>query len=322
MVLNLNILSLNISDLGGLSYNLCEAINKLTPHYAINVVATRTFTLKPVMANLKKQIFLGNEEEFRRKVRRWVKNADVIHINEKWQIIKSYGLTAKNCRNKKIIYHGHGSIFRRYSESLLKKFTSLFPHLKIIVGTPDLLAGITRKATWFPSIVPIERYRRTYRIKRNNSPVIYYSPTGSSTKIMKAVISRVTDQLKHEGLNFGLQVITKTLHSTNMKRKSKADIYYDEIQPSPFYGVNAIEAGVFELSVICNMNRYARQYMRNRKLQCPFHLASTEEQLKRVLRKLIKNKGYRDRCGRANYQYVLKNHSPGVCLKRFFALVE
>jgi len=319
----MNILSLNISDLGGLSYSLCEAINKLTPHYAINVVATRTFTLKPVMANLKRQIFLGNEEKFRSNVRRWVKNADVIHLNEKWHCIQSYGLTAKNCRHKKIIYHVHGSIFRRNSAILLKKFRKLFPYLKIITSTPDLLKYIPRrKATWFPSIVPIEKYRQTYRIKRNNPPIIYYSPTGSSTKIMKAVLNRVAKELKREGLKVELNVTTKTLHSTNMKRKAKTDIYYDEIEPSPFYGVNAIEAAVFGMNVICNMNNYARQYMKNRKIKCPFLIASTEEQLKQHLRKLITNKAYRNRRGRANYQYVLKTHSPSVCLKRFFKLVE
>lgn len=319
----MNILSLNISDLGGLSYNLCEAINKLTSHYAINVVNTRTFTLKPVMANLKRQIFLGKKEEFKRNVRRWVKNADVIHINEKRGCVASYGLTAENCKDKKIIYHVHGSVFRRHSTSLLYDYTKLFPHLQIITSTPDLLAYIPkRKATWFPSIVPIEKYRRIYKIKRNDLPVIYYSPTGSSTRVMKAVIRRVTKQLKREGLKVGLNVTTKTLHSTNMKRKSKADIYYDEITPSPFYGVNAIEAGVFEMSVICHMNDYARQYMKDREIKCPFLLADTEAKLKQLLKKLIIDKAYRNRRGRANYRYVLKNHSPDVCLKRFFKLVE
>ncbi len=319
----MNILSVNISDLGGLSYNLCEAINKMTPHYAINLVVTRTFTLKPVMANLKRQMFLGNEAEFRRKVRRWVNNADVIHINEKLQCVKSFRLTAKNCRDKKIIYHVHGSVFRRHSAGLLKKFTKLFPRLKVITSTPDLLAFIPRRrATWFPSIVPMERYLRTYRVKRNNPPVVYYSPTGSSSKTMRAVISSIYHQLKNEGVNFEVKVTTRKLHSTNMKLKSKADIYYDEIDPSPFYGVNAIEAGVFKMPVICNMNDYAKRYMVKRKLRCPFLIASTGGELKQSLRKLVADKKYRDRVGEASYNYVKRLHSPQKCLKRFFKLVE
>ncbi len=318
----MNILSVNSTDLGGLSYNLCEAINKLTSHYAINVVDSRTFTLKPVMANRNRRIFLGKGAEFKRNVRHWVENADVIHINEKWGCVSRYGLTKDNCKDKKIVYHTHGSIFRKHSAYLLKEFTRRFPHLKIITSTPDLLAYIPkdRKATWFPSIVPIERYRRTYKIKRNDPPMIYYSPSGSSTKPMKAIIGQVTAQLKREGLKFGLKITTMTHHTTNMELKSKADIYYDEIDPSPFYGVNAIEAGVFGLSVICNMNTYARQYMKKRK--CPFLLASDIKTLRIQLRKLIKDKAYRRKVGKVGYRYVKRMHSPKVCLKRFFKLVE
>ena len=97
----MNILSLNISDLGGLSYNLCNAINKNTNHIARSIVDRRTFTYKPFMLKRK------GSKNFLKLLRRWVNNADVIHINEKWQCVKSYGLTAERCRGKTIIYHVH-----------------------------------------------------------------------------------------------------------------------------------------------------------------------------------------------------------------------
>lgn len=317
----MNIVSLNISDLGGLSYNLCDAINRLTPHHAINVVMTRTFTLKPVMANLKRQIYLGKEDEFRKQLRRWVKNADVLHINEKWYCIKGFRINPRECKDKTVIYHAHGSVFRRQGRRLLGQFRQIFPHLKVITSTPDLVK-LAPGSSWFPSIIPIEQYRKTYTMRRNKIPVIYYSPTGSSTVRVQRIMHRVAEDLRRDSLEFKVQVTTKTRHSTNLRRKAQADIYYDEILPSPFYGVNAIEAGAFELSVICNMNQFAKAYLQARGINCPFLLASDEKTLKYLLKKLIMNKPYRDKLGHTAYDYVTKMHSEEACVKRFLELVE
>ncbi|GAH58075.1 unnamed protein product [marine sediment metagenome] len=107
-----------------------------------------------------------------------------------------------------------------------------------------------------------------------------------------------------------------------MTRKAKADIYYDEILPSPFYGVNAIEAGAFKMAVICNMNKYARKYMQERKLRCPFIVCATEPELKRQLKRLVLNKQFRKERGEASFQYVKKVHTPKVCVNRFLKLIK
>lgn len=317
----MNIVSLNVSDLGGLSYNLCDAINRLTPHHAVNVVMTRTFTLKTVMLNLKRQIYLGKEKEFRKQLRREVKNADVLHVNEKWYCINGFRIDPKKCRDKTVIYHAHGSAFRRQSGNILRNFRSVFPHLRVITGTPDLVS-YAPGSSWFPSIVPIKQLRKSYPRRRNRIPVIYYSPTGSSSVVMRRVIDNVARDLRSDGLEFDLQVTTKTLHSLNMRRKAKADIYYDEIAPSPFYGINAIEAGAFEMSVVCDMNRFAKSYLLANGVTCPFPLASDESTLKYLLKRLIMDKPHRDKLGRAAYKYVRKMHSEKVCVKRFLELIE
>lgn len=319
----MNIVSLNISDLGGLSYNLCDAINKLTPHHAISIVSMRTFTNKPVMvAPVGKGQGPYKKRQFRRKVQNWIRNADVIHLNERARCIAKYGVSPAESRKKKIIYHAHGSIFRRNGPTIIRSYLKAFPHLKIITSTPDLLAFTSKPASWFPSVVPIGKYRKTYSRRRNEPPIIYYSPTGSSTVVMKTVIRQVAAELEKQGLKTRVQMTTKTLHRKNMEMKAKADIYYDEIAPSPFYGVNAIEAGAFEMPVICNMNQYARKYMREHNTKCPFELASNRQQLKAVLRKLIKNRAYRRKAGTACYRYVSRMHRPEICVKRFFSLVQ
>jgi glycosyltransferase involved in cell wall biosynthesis len=310
----MNIVSLNSSDLGGLSYNLCHAINLHTTHKATNCVMSRPFTRKPIMVHARKTKVLV--------MKRLIDNADVIHFNEFYRLVKDYKINPKQCRDKKIIFHAHGTRFRRFSRGIIRPYRRAFPQMKVIVGTPDLLTLAPKSATWFPSVVPVNRYRKKYNIQRNSPPLVYYSPTGSSTKVMRKVIRRTQDQLRRKGVNFRIQVTTDTLHTKNLAKKSKADIYYDEIAPSPFYGINAIEAAGFELAVICNMTDFAKQYMIDKEYKCPFIVTGTEKGLKRALTKLVKNRAYRQKLGKAGYEYVNKMHTEKICVKRFLKLVE
>ena len=321
----MNILSLNIADLGGLSYNLCQAINKHTDHQARSILINRSFTRKPFMVRRK------DSKKFKRQIRSWVRNADVLHFNERWVNVAKYWIDPKQCKDKKIIYHAHGSIFRHKSRKILRLYRRAFPQMKIITSTPDLNRLAGEDATWFPSVVPILDYRKKYkrartREKRNKPPIVYYSPSQSSTKGMKNTIRSVSRELRKEGVKFKLQVTTGTLHTKNMRMKAQADIYYDEIRPSPFYGVNAIEAGVLEKAVICNMNPYARTYMKNlyeqEGINCPFTVVANRKPLKRALRKLVKNKKHRVEQGKLGLKYVRKMHGEQVCVKRFMELVE
>ena len=317
----MNILSLNISDLGGLSYNLCHAINKHTNHLARSVVAKRTFTCKPFM--IRKVV---GDDDFLEQLRQWIREADVLHLNAKWNIISMYKIDPKICGDKKVIFHAHGSVFRRGSGAILTRFRKAFPQLKIITSTPDLLEHAGRNATWFPSVIPVAEYRRLYRRKRNNPPIVYYSPTGSSSKKDRNVIQGVSQEMWAAGTKFELQVTRNTLHSTNMRRKASADIYYDEILPSPFYGVNAIEAGALEKAVICNMTPYAQRYMKRlyeeEGIKCPFIVAATWESLKQALRRLVVYREYQIELGEAGLEYVRKIHDEKVCVERFMELVE
>ena len=316
----MNILSLNMSDLGGLSYNLCHAINKHTNHVARNVVNTRTFTYKPFM------IRRTDSTDFQKLLDGWVRDADVLHFNERRRIIPRYNIKVGDCKGKKVIFHAHGSIFRKDPRGIMAQFREWFPETKFITSTPDLNQYASWGATWFPSVVPVTEYRKLYKRKKNTPPTIYYSPTGSSTAVMRSVIHDVSKELEGEGVKFKLQITRNTLHSKNMRMKAEADIYYDEIDPSPFYGVNAIEAGALEMPVICNMTPYARQYMERLfgrdGIKCPFLVVETREALKHTLRDLILDENRQIELGRAGLKYVRKMHSEKICVKRFMELVE
>lgn len=316
----MNILSLNISDLGGLSYNLCQAINRHTDHQARSIIEMRTFTKKPFMVRR------SGSEKFGKQLRRWVDNADVLHFNERWLNVPKYGIKPKQCEDKKIIYHAHGSIFRRSSKGILRLYRGAFPQMKIITSTPDLLMFAGEGATWFPSVVPILDYRKKYGIRQNKIPIVYYSPSHSSSKARKSVISKTSKELWAKGLKFKLQITQNTLHTKNMAMKARADIYFDEITKLGFYGVNAIEAGVLEKAVIYNLSPYTRKYMNNLSEQeginCPFIAVTKRNTLKKVLRKLVTNKKYRVNRGIAGLKYVREMHGEQIAVKRFMELLE
>lgn len=327
----MNIVSLNLQDMGGLSYNLCEAINRLTSHDAVNVVTIRVYTKKPVMV-LKNASNAG-------RIRQLIENADVLHINGSPRQIVVYGVNPKECRDKKIIYHVHGSGFRK-SPGMYVGVKKKFPQMKLVVSTPDLLEQAERikiDATWFPSILQIEELRKRYGIRRNDPPVIYYSPTKAKRFWDLDVLHRAEEKLNKGGFDFRMDIRSRITHDLNMKLKSKADIYFDELKIC--YGINAIEGAAFELSVIHGITPYVKRYMGLHNIQSPFisiptHIggnppitidkieADNEETFKNSLQRLITDDDYRIKNGQLSYRYVKRMHSPEVCVKRFMELVE
>lgn len=322
----MNILSLNKFDLGGLSFQLCAAINKLTSHYAVSVHTLRVYTKKPVMVMLKTEpthngVRLVDADE--KRLRRLVKNADLLHFNEYNDLPEIFGIKPGDCREKKIIFHGHGGVFRKFHVRIERSYRERFPQMKVITSTPDLLEGRESEATWFPSIVPIEQWRRQYRKQRNNPPIIYYSPTKEPRRWMWdwETLCKVTTALRAEGFKVEIQRERRITHQQNLALKAKADIYFDELKIG--YGINAIEAAAFELCVIHGESGYWKEYMRLNNIQCPFIgvTSHSEEELKIALRRLLVDQKYRETLGRKSYQYVKATHSPQVCVDRYLELI-
>ncbi len=308
----MNIVSLCYSDFGGLSYVLCKAIRQHTDHHAINIATKRQYTRKPIM--------LINKPKNKPQIRRLIRNADVLHLNESMLIPKIFKLDSFNHKDKKIILHAHGTFFRRDPDKIKQFFRSKFPQMKIIVSTPDLLAQ--GQGTWFPSITPIEELNKKYKTRRNNPPIIYYSPTKNPKVWGLKKLQDATKPLKREGLDFHILVRSKITHRLNMELKSKADIYYDELKI--FYGINALEAAAFALAVIHGISPYCRRYMRNNRINSPFNSVASGnvKGLTDTLRTLIKDRKHRTKTGTDALKYVKKLHSPKACVKRFLALVE
>lgn len=287
----MNILSLNIYDLAGLSYNLCSAINRYTDHQATSYTSKVGWIRYPRMSTSKNLVQLANE-------------ADVIHINEAPGLLSKLG----SLKDKIYIYHAHGQWYRTHKDSI-----RLPEGTKIIASTADLLEFLPEGAVWFPSVVPVEEYRQKYLIKRNKIPVIYHSSTKPRLgrpilKSLQAVLSGKYD--------FRVESVEKLRHEDNLRRKAQADIYFDEIVH--FYGVNAIEAAGFEMPVIFGATSFSRNYLED----CPFHLVNTKQEVFDYIEDLLRDPELREDHGKKNLQYVRGIHSPRVAVKKFMEIVE
>jgi len=307
----MNIVSLNGEDLGGLSYNLCSAINELTEHHAINMVASNTWLSYPAMVQGKGQII--------KQLRASMGDADVIHLNESPALLAYFGIDPKTCQDKTIIYHVHGNRFRRNRDNYLQYLKTRFPEAQILVSTPDLLS-LVPEASWFPSVVPVEKYHREYTLGENTPPIIY----NSATKPRKSVplMRRVVRNLKAQGVELEMQAITKVPHQTNLSLKSKADIYFDGLRV--FYGVNAIEAAAFEMPVVCGVYRECKEHLDSLGVGCGFKAfnKAEHEEIQAEVKRLVLDKAHRKKVGKDCFEYASKIHSSEAGVKRFMEIIE
>jgi len=133
------------------------------------------------------------------------------------------------------------------------------------VSTPDLLSFVP-EASWFPSIVPVEKYHKEYGHPRENAPLIIYN---SATKPRKSapLLKKLVGDLETRGVGLEIQQV-RTSHKNNLNRKSRADIYFDGLRI--FYGVNAIEAGAFEMPVVCGISQRCKEHLDKLGMECGF----------------------------------------------------
>jgi len=307
----MNIVSLNDQDLGGLSYNLCSAINELTDHRATNMTLRNTWLSYSSMVLGKRQAI--------KQLRALIDNTDVIHLNESPVLLSHLGIDPKTCQDKTIIYHIHGNRFRNHRINYLNYLKEHFPEALMLASTPDLLS-LAPEASWFPSIVPVEKYHQEYVLGESTPPIIY----NSATKPRKSVpfMKRVVNNLKAQGVEVEMQAITKVPHQTNLNLKSKADIYFDGLRI--FYGVNAIEAASFEMPVVCGVFQPCKEHLEMLGVKCGFksYTGAEQEEMRSEVKRLVLDRAYRKKVGKDCFEYASEVHSSEAGVKRFMELIE
>lgn len=227
-------------------------------------------------------------------------------------------------KNKKIIYHYHGSDIRPpwyitktfsvpFKELLIAVYNSIFNKIvfafvdKIIVSTPDLLRYIPVNATYIPnSVYPLKQKF----IRKNKIPTIVHAPTNNNKK-GTVIIEKTIDRLKKD-YKFVYKRISSSSNKETIERIVKSDYIIDQILIG-WYGVLAIESMMLKKPVIVYVNnRYSNETI-------PI-INVNEKTLYAQLSKLLSKKIKIDR--KKIYKYAINNHHPQINIKKIIKLYK
>lgn len=315
----MNIVLLNTIELGGgVSYRLCEAINKLTDHHALSIA------LRPTPHKLPSHVKIF-EEGFDR-VPGLIKNADVLHFNGYPGQIDLFKVKPEECRDKTVLWTCMGGQQqRRKPGKSTIPYREKFPHIRFVVVTPDLtILPPLRDAPWVPSITPIEEYREKFKLTRNDPPKICHT---STVPKRRNVLQQAINELKQEDYQFVYSRWFGLPHERILKEMASYDIFLNFRWWCHFYGVAAQEAATFEMPIVSTTSDHTENYFREHDIQCPFGFVNLKdkpwvEAIKKILIPLIEDKDLREKSGKANYEYVKKMHSAEVVVRKYLEVIE
>lgn len=164
--------------------------------------------------------------------------ADVVHVMERWDAVSHY----PDWRDKPLVIHHHGTIFREWNTQALLVQTREFRAVPL-VSTIDMTL-IDPEAEWLPNPVDIEWMRqiRSEEFHPHDGLLVAHSPTWRHLKGTDAFVS--------EAVKRGLMVdvIEHTDWERCLRRKAHADIFYDQLTDG--YGLSGIESMAMGVATI------------------------------------------------------------------------
>lgn len=303
----MNIVSLNVQDCAGLSYTLCEGINKYTNHHAVSITRYKNFYLD--------YPFHIRAEQPTKETTRLIRNADVLHFNDTFDL--PYVYKVGDCHDKQVFLHVHGNVYRRIPQ-ILDHYRKLFPHVQLLLSTPNLYY-VRNEGLWFPSVIDVDELHSRHPPVQSSPVTVYYSPTCPNLPEGEQVFLKVCEELEKEDVDFARWMNTGVSHQTNLMCKSKCSIYFDELRY--FYGVNALEAAAFHMCVLHGLSKFSWTAMQLQGfMDSRFNIVNSKEELKNTLRLLLTDDRLRDATGWEAYDYVKEVHDASVCAERFMRL--
>lgn len=230
------------------------------------------------------------------------RSADVVHLHHGFRSahrIKG-GLLGGTVPDKPYVVHHHGTGYRENHEA----HNAELRHRGALglVSTLDLhvLGGLE----WLPSPVNVTDLAERRRMTPDGKVVIAHAPTNREVKSTDLFLKAV-QRLQDEGFPVELDLIERTPWAECLERKSRADIFYDQVILG--YGNNALEAWAMGIPVIAGAQDDTLDEMERRFGHLPFYHA-TLETIYDALRELVESPELRQRYGQIGQDYVRKYH--------------
>ena len=295
-------------DLAGIGYRYMVAAQRASIEYR---TAHRTQTY----LNYPYDILWGSDEE--QLVKDLYRAADVMHLNNSFDpYVKLHGPAAM----KPAIIEQHGTQFRGYPSAPIREAVSR--HILQGVSTIDLQRSAPDLLHWLPSPYDLPSLAKTGADNRRESDGlirIAHAPTARGIKSTDQLIQAVAE-LKAEGLPLYLDVIEGTSWAECLKRKAKADIFFDQVRLG--YGCNAIEAWGMGIPVIAGADEWTIDRMwRTFDRAMPFYTA-TVGTIKESVRYLAQSADARAQWGAVGLHHAEKYHAEEPALAYALDLYE
>jgi glycosyltransferase involved in cell wall biosynthesis len=225
-------------DTAGTGGRIASAFARLHPDWPV----------RSIIGGLNYMNYGGSSQPHRSEIMAEYAKADVIHIRNDWAAARLYGAAG---RRKPFVMHHHGTLYREGYEKLNAQALS-FNAIQM-VSTVDLLQW-GPDLTWCPSPYNREKlsYCRETYFKPHEGIVISHAPTNRMIKNTDDIIATI-EELKRRGHDIRFDLIERVSHSETLVRKSKSDIFVDQLNLG--YGCNTIEAwGMGGIPVVAGTN--------------------------------------------------------------------
>jgi hypothetical protein len=219
-------------DTGGVANALMRALNRHTDWQAREIHRTQNYIGYPI------DILWAPGSPKPDEIDDLFAAADVVHVMERWDAVSHY----PDWRDKPLVIHHHGTIFREWNTQGLLVQTREFRAVPL-VSTIDMTL-IDPEAEWLPNPIDIGWMRRIRadEFRPHEGLLVAHSPTWRHLKGTDAFVSEAAAR----GLM--VDVIEHTDWERCLRRKAHADIFYDQLTDG--YGLSGIESMAMGIATI------------------------------------------------------------------------
>lgn len=299
----MNVLSFTMgSATGGVPVHIAEAFRD-DPEWNVRA-----------LVSMKNYIEYPQDLEWTREniIRYW-EAADVVHLHHGFlsaDRLVNGRYAGKRLRHKKYVIEFHGTGFRESPEGFLNEVRDrgALP----VVSTLDLWLLAPSETEWLPQPQNVEALSRMRHKRDDGRVLVAHAPTNRQIKSTDLLIKAV-ERLQAEGFPVELDLIERVPWNECLERKSKADIYFDQVILG--YGCNALEAWGMGIPVIAGAADETLDEMERRFGHLPFYHA-TEETIYDALKELVESRELREQYGQIGHDYVRRYHDEPVVVEQ------
>ncbi|MBN1103519.1 MAG: glycosyltransferase family 1 protein [Deltaproteobacteria bacterium] len=299
----MNILMITDNDPAGMAIAFTHAINRYTEHTCRLITTSEKYGF-----DYEKDIHLPDiEDDDFSEVEQVLREADIIHFHVLRDENSHLGpiVIRDYVKGKKILHHHHG-----HPDYILNKdaYNEKYKRLRrrVIVSTPDLLK-VAENATWIPNLVPLKDVQFMPRYDRSlpREPLrICQAPTRKYDKHTRQFRHVLVALQRKYGEGIHPIIIEKKPYLQCLAVKKTCHIVFDHMRG--WFGIASLESLSQGKPVIAGLDEWNIQCIKEVTGggELPWVIARTQEELLKVLDRLVADADLRQQIGMASRRFM------------------